>query len=119
MFVQQAAPDILCLQEIKARAEQVDLPLEFAGYHSFWNSADKPGYSGTAVFSRTAPLAVHHGLGLPDHDSEGRVLTLEYPDFFLVNVYTPNAQNELRRLPYRMQWDNVFRAFLTRLDATG
>jgi exodeoxyribonuclease-3 len=118
-FVQQFSPAILCLQETKARPEQVELPLEFAGYHSAWNSAEKPGYAGTAVFSRSAPLAVHHGLGIADHDSEGRVLTLEFPDFFLVNVYTPNAQNELRRLPYRMQWDDAFRAFVSRLDASG
>ncbi len=118
-FVQQTAPDILCLQETKARPEQVELPLEFAGYHTFWNSAQKPGYSGTAVFSRLAPLSVRHGMDIAEHDTEGRVLTLEYPDFFLVNVYTPNAQNELRRLPYRQQWDHAFRDFLVRLDATG
>lgn len=118
-FVQQFHPEVLCLQETKARPEQVELPLEFAGYHSFWNSADKPGYSGTAVFSRCAPLHAHHGLGIADHDSEGRVLTLEFPDFHLVNVYTPNAQNELRRLPYRMQWDDAFRSFVSRLDASG
>jgi exodeoxyribonuclease-3 len=118
-FVRQAAPDVLCLQETKARPEQVELPLEFAGYHSFWNSAQKPGYSGTAVLSRTKPLAIRHGLGIAGHDAEGRVLTLEFPDFFLVNVYTPNAQNELRRLPYRMQWDEAFRTYLRGLQASG
>ena len=102
-------PDILCLQETKARPEQVQLPLELAGYHTCWNSADKPGYAGVAVFSREPPLDVRAGLGHADHDHEGRVLTLEYADFILVNVYTPNAQDELRRLPYRLTWDDVFR----------
>ena len=118
-FVQQFAPDVLCLQETKARPEQVDLPLEFAGYHASWNAAAKPGYSGTAVFSRFAPCAVHHGIGVADHDDEGRVLTLEFADFQLVNVYTPNAQNELQRLPYRLRWDDAFRAFLARREQTG
>ena len=108
-FVTTEKPDILCLQETKARPEQVQLPLELAGYHAFWNSADKPGYSGVAVFTRESPLDVRAGLGHADHDHEGRVLTLEYADFILVNVYTPNAQDELRRLPYRLAWDEVFR----------
>jgi len=108
-FVAAAQPDILCLQETKARPEQVALPLELGGYRSYWNSADKPGYSGVAVFTRETPLAVSLGMDDPDHDREGRVLTLEYPDFFLVNVYTPNAQDELRRLDYRLAWDATFR----------
>ena len=108
-FVQTENPDILCLQETKARPEQVELPLALAGYRSFWNSAQKPGYSGVAVFTREEPLAVTSGIGRPEHDTEGRVLTLEYPDFILVNVYTPNAQDELRRLPYRLEWDEAFR----------
>jgi len=108
-FVATARPDILCLQETKARPEQVELPLEFAGYHDFWDSAQKPGYSGVAVFTREKPLDFRMGLGIDEHDMEGRVLTLEYPDFFLVNVYTPNAQDGLRRLPYRMTWDEAFR----------
>jgi exodeoxyribonuclease III len=107
------------LPETKAREEQVELPLEFAGYRSYWNSAEKPGYSGVAVFTRHAPLAVEHGMGLPEHDTEGRVLTLEYADFFLVNVYTPNSQNELKRLPYRMEWDEVFRQHLLALERRG
>lgn len=105
-------PDIFCVQETKARPEQVPLPLELGGYHAYWNSADKPGYSGVAVFTRTKPLDVRIGLGHHEHDREGRVLTLEYADFILVNVYTPNAQDELRRLPYRLAWDEVFRAHL-------
>jgi exodeoxyribonuclease-3 len=118
-FVASERPDILCLQETKAREEQVTLPLEFAGYHACWNSAQKPGYSGVAVFSREEPLAIRHGMGIDEHDTEGRVLALEYPDFHLVNVYTPNAQDELRRLPYRMAWDEAFRCFLISLGAAG
>jgi len=108
-FVLNEKPDILCLQETKARPEQVDLPLELSGYHGYWNSATKPGYSGVAVFTREQPLDVIEGMGVDEHDTEGRVLTLEYPDFYLVNVYTPNAQDELKRLPYRLQWDEAFR----------
>jgi exodeoxyribonuclease III len=113
-FVACESPDILCLQETKARPEQVQLPLELGGYQAFWNSAQKPGYSGVAVFTREKPLDVREGLGLTEHDTEGRVLTLEYPDFILVNVYTPNAQEELRRLPYRLAWDEAFRQHVAR-----
>jgi len=112
-FVSAEKPDILCLQETKARPEQVPLPLELGGYHAFWNSAEKPGYSGVAVFTREKPLDAHIGMGIDEHDREGRVLTLEYPDFILVNVYTPNAQDGLRRLPYRMAWDEAFRRHVT------
>jgi exodeoxyribonuclease III len=111
-FVANEKPDILCLQETKARPEQVQLPLELAGYRAYWNSAEKPGYSGVAVFTREKPLEVHLGMGHDEHDREGRVLTLEYEDFILVNVYTPNAQDELRRLPYRLTWDDAFRGHL-------
>lgn len=113
-FVAAERPDILCLQETKARPEQVQLPLELGGYQAFWSSAEKPGYSGVAVFSREKPLDVREGLGIPDHDREGRVLTVEYADFTLVNVYTPNAQDELRRLSYRLEWDAAFRDHLVR-----
>jgi exodeoxyribonuclease-3 len=108
-FVSTEQPDILCLQETKARPEQVQLPLELGGYHAYWNSADKPGYSGVAVFSREEPLEIQLGMGHDEHDREGRVLTLEFPEFILVNVYTPNAQDELKRLPYRLSWDEAFR----------
>lgn len=112
--------DIYCLQETKAHPDQVDSSfLGSLGYHGFWNSAEKKGYSGVAVFSRQQPLAVHHGMGIPDHDTEGRVLTLEFDTFILVNVYTPNAQDGLRRLPYRMAWDRAFLAHLKNLEATG
>ena len=109
-------PEVLCLQETKAREEQVEIPLEFAGYHSFWNSAEKAGYSGTAIFCKTEPLSVEYGLGIAEHDSEGRVLTVEYADFYLVTVYTPNSQNGLKRLPYRQKWDVDFLAFCKELE---
>ena len=115
----EMAPDVLCLQETKARPEQVELPLEFGGYKDYWNSADKAGYSGVATFSRIEPLSVTRGIGIDAHDTEGRVITLELDDFHLVNVYTPNAQNELRRLPYRMEWDQAFREFLAGLRESG
>lgn len=113
-FVAAEKPDILCLQETKARPEQVPLPVELGGYHDFWSSAEKPGYSGVAVFTREKPLDVRNGLGIAGHDREGRVLTIEFPDFTLVNVYTPNAQDELRRLSYRLEWDAAFRAHVAR-----
>lgn len=113
------APDILCLQETKARPEQVELPLQFGGYKDYWNSAEKAGYSGVAVFTRTEPVSITRGIGMDEHDREGRVITLEFEDFHLVNVYTPNAQNELRRLPYRMEWDQAFREFLLKLKGSG
>lgn len=115
-FVIQCAPDVLCLQETKAREEQVDLPLSFGAYHRYWNSATKPGYSGTAIFSKQAPLQVLHGMGMAEHDQEGRVITAEYHDFILVTVYTPNAQDELKRLPYRMQWDADFLRYLKNIE---
>jgi exodeoxyribonuclease-3 len=114
-FLSTENPDVLCLQETKAREEQVELPLEFGAYKSFWNSAEKPGYSGTAIFTKQAPLSCTNGLGIEEHDKEGRVITLEYPDFHLVNVYTVNAQDGLRRLPYRLEWDSAFREHLNRL----
>ena len=107
--------DFFCLQETKMQPGQLDLAFE--GYRSYWNSAEKKGYSGTAIFSRHAPLSVSYGLGLEPHDHEGRVITLEMPDFYLVTVYTPNSQDGLRRLDYRMEWDDAFRDYLQRLDA--
>ena len=115
-FVSEHQPDILCLQETKARAEQVDLPLELAGYRSYWNAAEKPGYSGTAIFSKHEPLKISYGIGIEQHDSEGRVITAEFPDFHLVTVYTPNSQNELRRLSYRQQWDTDFLQYCKELE---
>ena len=112
---QQLDADIFCLQETKMQAGQLDL--QFDGYSSYWNYAEKKGYSGTAIFSRKEPLSVAYGIGIAEHDTEGRVITLEFPDFYMVTVYTPNAQDGLKRLEYRMQWEDDFRAYLQHLDA--
>ena len=109
--------DFFCLQETKLQAGQLDL--SFDGYQSYWNYADKKGYSGTAIFTKHEPLSVSNGIGIDQHDHEGRVITLEMPDFFLVTCYTPNSQDELRRLDYRMTWEDDFRAFLHSLEAKG
>ena len=109
IFVELDA-DFFCLQETKLQAGQIDL--EFPGYTSYWNYAEKKGYSGTCIYTREEPLRAMYGIGVEDHDTEGRVVTLEMPDFYLVNVYTPNSQDDLRRLPYRMQWEDAFRSFL-------
>ena len=111
-------PDVFCLQETKARPEQVELPLELGGYRNYWNSAEKKGYSGTAIFSKEEPLDVLMDMGMDEHDNEGRVISAEYSDFMLVNVYTPNSQDGLRRLPYRMEWDKAFRNYLRHLEDT-
>ena len=107
--------DFFCLQETKMQAGQLDL--QFPGYRSWWNFADKKGYSGTAIYSRMEPLAVTYGIGIDEHDHEGRVITLEMDDFFLVCVYTPNSQDGLRRLDYRMRWEDDFRRYLQGLDS--
>ncbi len=106
--------DFFCLQETKMQAGQLDMAFE--GYDSYWNYAEKKGYSGTAIFTRHKPLCVSYGLGIEEHDHEGRVVTLEMDTFFLVTVYTPNSQDGLRRLDYRMGWDDAFRAYLLELD---
>ncbi len=106
--------DFFCLQETKMQEGQLDL--SFDGYTSYWNYAEKKGYSGTAIFTRHQPLNVTYGLGIDEHDHEGRVITLEMDNFFLVTVYTPNSQDGLKRLDYRMKWEDDFRAYLTRLD---
>ena len=108
--------DFFSLQESKMQPGQLDM--EFPGWHSYWNSAEKKGYSGTAVFCKEEPLNVTYGLGIEEHDHEGRVITLEMPDFYLVTVYVPNAQDGLKRLAYRMKWDEDFRTYLKALDAT-
>lgn len=110
-----ADADFFCLQETKLQAGQVEL--ELPGYHQFWDYAEKKGYSGTAVFAKKAPISVTHGLGAPELDTEGRCITLEYPEFYLVNCYTPNAQDGLKRLSHRMAWDDAYRAHLMALDA--
>lgn len=106
--------DFFCLQETKLQPGQISL--ELPGYHQYWNSAEKKGYSGTAIFARQEPLAVTYGLGIPELDNEGRLITLEYENFFFVTCYTPNSQQELARLPYRMQWEDAFRDYLKTLD---
>jgi exodeoxyribonuclease-3 len=107
--------DFFCLQETKLQAGQIDL--EFLGYKSFWNYADKKGYSGTAIYTKHDPISVSYGIGVDEHDHEGRVITLEMPDYYLVCAYVPNSQDGLRRLDYRMEWEDAVRAYLCRLDA--
>lgn len=106
--------DIFCLQETKLQEGQIDLPLE--GYYQYWNYAEKKGYSGTAIFTKKEPLAVTNGIGIDEHSTEGRVITLEFEDFFFVTCYTPNSQNELKRLDYRMKWEDDFREYLLSLN---
>ena len=115
-FFDQANADFFCLQETKLQEGQFDWPRD--GYYHYWNYAEKKGYSGTAVFAKQEPLSVTRGIGVEEHDHEGRVLTLEYPDFYLVAVYTPNSQRDLARLDYRMNWEEAFRAYLTGLKAS-
>lgn len=112
-FFQKIDADIFCVQETKLQAGQIDLDLP--GYHQYWNYADKKGYSGTAMFTKQEPIAVTYGMGIDEHDHEGRVITAEFDNFYMVTCYTPNAQNELARLPYRMQWEDDFRAYLCEL----
>ena len=106
--------DFFCLQETKMQEGQLDV--QFEGYQSYWNYAEKKGYSGTAIFSKVKPLSVSYGLGIEEHDHEGRVITLELESYYLITVYTPNSQEELRRLDYRMKWDDDFRAYLKKLE---
>ena len=113
-FVSREKPDILCLQETKAMPEQV--ALELPGYYPFWNSAEKKGYSGTLILTREKPLTISYGMGIDEHDREGRIITAEFDSFFLVNVYTPNSKRELERLPYRQIWDAEFLKLLKKLE---
>jgi exodeoxyribonuclease-3 len=117
-FIESEKPDIVCLQETKATPEEVEVPPALAQYSAVWNIAEKKGYSGTAIFSKTKPLSTAFGIGIADHDREGRVITAEFADFFLVNVYVPNSKRELTRLPYRQQWDRDFLAYLKKLERT-
>lgn len=107
--------DIFCLQETKLQEGQIELDL--SGYHDYWNYAVKKGYSGTAIFSKIEPITVTYGLDIEEHDQEGRVITLEFPEFYMITVYTPNSQNELKRLDYRMSWEDAFLNHLKKLDA--
>ena len=114
-FFNSIDADFFCIQESKLQAGQIGLDLP--GYHQYWNYAEKKGYSGTAIFAKNKALSVSYGIGIEEHDKEGRVITLEYDNFYLVTCYTPNSQNELKRLPYRMQWEDDFREYLKTLDA--
>ena len=113
-FFNEINADIFCLQETKLQENQIDLQLD--GYHQYWNYAKKKGYSGTAIFTKKEPLSVMYGINIEEHDQEGRVITLEFEDFYMVTVYTPNSQNELKRLDYRMKWEDDFRNYLKELD---
>ena len=115
-FFHEADADIFCVQETKLQEGQIQLDLE--GYEQYWNYAEKKGYSGTSVFTKQTPLSVRYGIGIEEHDHEGRVITLEYEDFFFVTVYTPNSQSELARLDYRMKWEDDFLAYIKSLEET-
>jgi exodeoxyribonuclease-3 len=106
--------DIFCLQETKLQAGQIELDLP--GYYQYWNYAEKKGYSGTALFTKKEPLSVAYGIGIEEHDHEGRVITAEYPEYYVITCYTPNSQNELARLPYRMEWEDAWREYLKKLE---
>lgn len=115
-YFNEVDADIFCLQETKCQDGQVSLDLP--GYYQYWNYAEKKGYSGTAIFTKKEPLQVTYGMGIPEHDTEGRVITLEFEEFFMVTVYTPNAKSELARIDYRMVWEDVFRGYLKGLEAS-
>lgn len=115
-YFNQEDADFFCLQETKLQEGQISLDLE--GYHQYWNYAVKKGYSGTAIFTKHEPMSVAYGIGIDIHDQEGRVITLEYPDFYLVTVYTPNSKSELERLEYRMTWEDDFKAYLKKLEVS-
>ena len=115
-FFNEIDADIFCIQESKLQEGQIDLKLP--GYHQYWNYAEKKGYSGTAIFTKQEPMSVSYGIGIEEHDKEGRVITLEFENFYMITVYTPNSQNELARLSYRMEWEDTFRAYLKKLEET-
>ena len=113
-FFKKIDADIFCIQETKCQPEQIDL--EFDGYKSYWNSAEKKGYSGTAIYTKIEPVNVKYGIGIEEHDKEGRVITLEFKDFYMVDIYTPNSKRELERLDYRQVWEDAMREYLLKLD---
>ena len=113
-FFEQEQADIFCIQETKMQEGQAEV--EFPGYYQYWNSAEKKGYSGTAIFTKIKPILVTKGIGIEEHDKEGRVITLEFEDYYLVTVYTPNSQTELKRLDYRMKWEKDFKAYIKELE---
>ena len=112
-YFKEADADIFCIQESKLQEGQIDLPI--SGYCQYWNYAQKKGYSGTALFTKEEPLSVSYGMGIPEHDQEGRVITAEFPEYYVVTCYTPNSQNELARLSYRMEWESAFLGYLKKL----
>lgn len=114
-FFKEVDADIFCIQESKLQAGQIDLELE--GYYQYWNYAEKKGYSGTAIFTKKEPMSVFYGLGIEEHDKEGRVITLEFEEYYMVTVYTPNSKNELARLDYRMVWEDAFKEYLLNLNS--
>lgn len=114
-YFKESDADIFCIQESKMQEGQLELDLE--GYYQYWNFAKRKGYSGTAVFTKTKPISVVNGMGIEEHDGEGRLITLEYEGFYLITVYTPNTQSELARLPYRLEWEDAFREYINNLDA--
>lgn len=114
-YFNEVNADVVCLQETKLQEGQIDLDLE--GYHQYWNYAEKKGYSGTAIFTKIKPISVKYGMDIDEHDNEGRMITLEFEDFYLINVYTPNSQRELARLDYRMEWEDDFREYVKALDS--
>ena len=113
-YFKEADADVFCLQETKLQAGQIDLPLP--GYHQYWNYAEKKGYSGTAMFTKEEPISVSYGIGMEEHDKEGRVITAEFPEYYVVTCYTPNSQDGLARLPYRREWNAAFLAYLKKLE---
>lgn len=113
-FFRDVDADVFCLQETKLQEGQITMDLP--GYYQYWNYAEKKGYSGTAVFTKREPLTVSYGIGMEEHDHEGRVITLEYPEYYIVTVYTPNSQDGLKRLGYRMEWEDAFRAYIVKLE---
>ena len=117
-FFEETQANVFCIQETKMQVEQLNIIIEsiFQGYHQYWNSAEKKGYSGTAIFTKKEPISVKYGLGIEEHDKEGRLITLEYNNFYIVNCYTPNSKRELERLPYRMIWEDEVRKYLISLD---
>ena len=114
-YFKEVDADIFCLQETKLQEGQIDLDLE--GYYDYWNYAQKKGYSGTAIFTKKKPISVSYGIDIEEHDNEGRVITLEFEDFYFITVYTPNSQSELKRLDYRMKWEDDFRKYLLKLNS--
>ena len=115
-YFKQADADVFCIQETKLQKGQIDLSETLAGYHDFWNCAEKKGYSGVAMFTKNEPISVAYGMGIPEHDTEGRLITAEFEDYYLITCYTPNSQNELRRLDYRIEWEKALRGYIAGLE---